>query len=78
MMRILRVLFVSSDNKDLIVVSVVAWIATVPGTIHEAITDALIAFNLWAKVGVTILMADEDRIFSSVLDQLSDEAHLKE
>jgi hypothetical protein len=62
----------------LIVVSVVAWIATIPGTIHEAVTDALHALNLWAKVCVTILMADEDRIFCSVLDQVSDKAHLKE
>ena len=62
----------------MIVVSVVAWISTIPGTIHEAITDALIAFDLWSKVGVTILMADEDRIFSSVLDKVPDEAHLKE
>ena len=70
-------LYFSSDDEDLIVVSIVAWIATVPSTIHEAITDALITLNLWAKVGVTILMADEDRIFSSVLDQVSDESHLK-
>jgi hypothetical protein len=70
--------FVSSDDENLIVVSVVAWIATVPGTIHEAVTDALIAFDLWSKVGVTILMADEDRILSSVLDKVSDEAHFKE
>jgi hypothetical protein len=62
----------------LIVVSVVAWISAVPYTIHEAVTDALVAFDLWAKVGVTILMADEYRIFSTILDQVSDEAHLKE
>jgi hypothetical protein len=62
----------------LIVISVVAWIAAVPNTIHEAVTDALIAFDLWAKVSVTILMADEDGIFSTILHQVSDEAHLKE
>jgi hypothetical protein len=70
--------YFSSDDENLIVVSVVAWIAAVPNTIHEAVTDALGAFDLWAKVGVTILMADEDGIFCSVLDQVSDEAHLKE
>jgi hypothetical protein len=62
----------------LVVVSVVAWVATIPGTIHEAITDALNALDLWAKVGVTILVADEDRIFCSVFYQVSDEAHLEE
>jgi hypothetical protein len=62
----------------LIVISVIAWISTIPHTIHEAITDALHALNLWAKVGVTILMAYEDRIFCSVFHQVSDEAHLKE
>jgi hypothetical protein len=62
----------------LIVISVVAWIAAVPNTIHETVTDALVAFDLWSKVSVTILMADEDRIFSTILDQVSDEAHLKE
>jgi hypothetical protein len=70
--------YFSSDDENLIVVSVVAWIAAVPNTIHEAVTDALGAFDLWAKVGVTILMADEDRIFSTILDQVSDETHLKE
>jgi hypothetical protein len=70
--------YFSSDDENLIVVSVVAWVSTIPNTIHEAITDALVAFDLWSKVGVTILMADEDGIFCSVLDQVSDEAHLKE
>jgi hypothetical protein len=62
----------------LIVVSVVARIAAVPYTIHEAVTDALVAFDLWSKVSVTILMADEDRIFCSVFNQVSDKSHLKE
>jgi len=61
----------------LVVVSIIAWISTAPLTIHEAITDALHALDLWAKVSVTILVADEDRIFCTILDQVSDEAHLE-
>jgi hypothetical protein len=72
MMRRLREKCASSDDKNLIVVSIVAWISTAPHTIHEAITGALSALNLWAKVSVTIFMADEDRIFCSVLDQVPD------
>jgi hypothetical protein len=52
----------------LIVVSVVAWISAVPFAIEPTVTKALEALDLWAKVSVTILVADEDRIFRFVFD----------